>query len=175
MSDWDALIAEVKNENPKKEMEAKDALTEKNRDFEFGDALEDSTKKRVDSAMEKAEVDPLKMKPVTKVKKLETSGDNWYNIPKTEWTEEMKRDWQLIRMRSVLGPGGANSVELPEEYPDFVQFGTISENPIEGQKGRLSKKLRAPTIAESLAKDTEFRSFLEKNYQKLEKKRNGRR
>jgi hypothetical protein len=52
-----------------------------------------------------------------------------------------------------------------------VQFGVFVDNPIEGPRRRLSKKLRAPTIAESLAKDAGFRDLLETNMMKLKKKR----
>lgn len=39
-----------------------------------------------------------------KEKNEETAGPGWYNLPKTEMTEEIKKDLQLIRMRSILDP-----------------------------------------------------------------------
>ncbi|KAK8886175.1 Deoxynucleotidyltransferase terminal-interacting protein 2 [Tritrichomonas musculus] len=171
---WDTLIAQAKKENiSKKDQYADEELNtkESSRDFEFADALEDSIKKKVESSMEKAELDPFKIKPKTKVEKLETAGANWFNMPKAEITEEIKRDWELLRMRSVLKSGGVNGVQLPENPPEFLQVGVIKDNPIEGPKGRVGRRYRGATITEALVKDADFRDFLERKYQKLEKKK----
>ena len=120
--------------------------------------------------MKKAEVDPLKMKPNQKVEKVETAGENWFNMPKAEITPEIKRDWELLRMRSVFRSGADNNT-LSENPPEFLQVGTVKENPIEGRKGRAGRRYRAETITEALAKDAEFRDFIERNYQRLESKK----
>ena len=36
----------------------------------------------------------------------ETAGKEWYDLPKTEMTDDVKRDIQIIKMRSVLDPRG---------------------------------------------------------------------
>ena len=170
MADWDKLIAlktkQIQEEKPK----VKEVQIEKNENFVFGDVVESSKQKRIDEAMKKAINDPFRIEPVKPKEKIETSGDNWFNIPKAKLTEEDKRDWEILRMRSVLQKGGAGAVELPEKPPDFLQFGIVQDNPIEGRRGRVAKRFRAPTIAESLAKDEEFRDFLEMNYTKIQKK-----
>ena len=167
MADWEGLIAKLKSEQKQKEEELEPVAIEANQSFEFGDLLESSIQKKVSEALSKAEMNPLKIGPIAKKEKQETSGENWFNVPKARLSEEDKRDWQLLRMRSVLSHGGAGGVELSEEPPEFVQFGVIKDNPIEGNKNRVSKKYRAPTIAESLAKDAEFRDFIETNIKKL--------
>lgn len=169
MADWDELIAEVTNKPQKSVSEVKETAVRDVDDFSFGDALEKSMQKKVDLAIAKAELDPLKIRPVLPKEKAETAGEKWFNIPKAKLSEEDIRDWKLLKMRSVLHRGGANAVELPEDPPDFVQFGVILDNPMEGKKGRLDRKLRAPTIAESLAKDFEYREYLESNYEKIAK------
>ena len=171
MSDWDSLIAEAKNESTAILTPEKLQNGENDREFAFGDAIDDSTQKRVNEAISKAELDPYKMKPATKPEKVETAGENWYNMPKAEMTEELKRDWEILRMRSVLQKGGANAVELPEEPPEFLQVGIIRDNPMEGRKGRVSRKYRAATITEALAKDQGFRDFLESSYMKMKEKK----
>ncbi|CAP80093.1 Pc12g04660 [Penicillium rubens Wisconsin 54-1255] len=49
-----------------------------------------------------------------------TAGPEWFNLPKTEMTTELKRDLQLIRMRSVLDPKRhykkENGKAKPPEY-----------------------------------------------------------
>ena len=169
MADWDSLIASAEKRNPQNKPSIANTNIIQNSDFEFGDTLEAKTKEKIDNALSNAELDPLKISPVIKKEKVETSGPGWYDIPKVQLTEEQKRDWKLLRMRAILQRGGGKVVDLPEDPPDFIQFGTIQVNPIEGQKGRISKKLRAPTIAESLIKDKEFREFLEESYDKIKK------
>lgn len=172
MADWDEYIAELEEtKRAETRPEPVSGQIEANTAFEFGDALESAVQKRVSDAMAKAELDPLKIGPTVKKEKQETSGPMWFNVPKAKLTEEDKRDWELLRMRSALRSGGANAVELPEKPPEFLQFGVVLDNPIEGQKGRISKKYRAPTIAESLAKDAEFRDFLEASVRKLNSKK----
>lgn len=171
MADWDSLISLKTKENEVEKPEVKELETVKNKDFIFGDVLENAKQQRLDDAIQNAILNPLKIKPVEKKEKVETAGSNWYNIPKAKLSEEDKRDWDLLRMRSVLTKGGVNAVELPEKPPEFLQFGVVQDNPIEGNRGRVAKRLRAPTIAESLAKDEQFHDFMEKNYEKLEKKK----
>ena len=36
--------------------------------------------------------------------KKATAGSDWYNLPKTVVTPELKRDLQLLKMRDVLDP-----------------------------------------------------------------------
>jgi hypothetical protein len=116
-------------------------------------------------------MNPLRIGPRLKKTKAETSGPDWFNVPKVNLTEEEKRDWDLLRMRSVIGKTRANVYQLPEKPPDFLQFGVVVGSAIEGKRGRLSKKFRGRTIAESLAKDAEFRDFLDMNVQKMKRKR----
>ena len=45
-----------------------------------------------------------KKKKKRKHKAKETAGKGWYNLPKAEMTDEVKRDLQVIKMRNVLDP-----------------------------------------------------------------------
>ena len=170
MADRDGLIAQLESAAvPTSQSSDTPVVVESNQSYEFGDLLESSVQQRVKEALEKAETNPHKIGPTIKQEKQETSGPNWFNVPKANLSEADKRDWQILRMRSVISSGGANGVELPEEPPEFLQFAVVRDNPVEGQRGRVSRKLRAPTIAESLAKDAEFRDFLETNLRKIQK------
>ena len=45
--------------------------------------------------------------PLTRLneqKKKATAGKNWFDLPRTELTPQLKRDLQLIKMRNVLDP-----------------------------------------------------------------------
>lgn len=47
---------------------------------------------------------PLTVADFNPQDKKASSGSDWYNLPQTVLTPELKRDLQLLRMRSVLDP-----------------------------------------------------------------------
>jgi hypothetical protein len=106
---------------------------------------------------------------VIQVKKT-TAGPNWYDIPKTDLTPELKRDLQLIRLRSVLDPkrhykkdGNRN------QFPEFSQVGTIIEGPTEFFSARIPNKDRKTTfVGDILATETSTNQykFMYNNIQK---------
>lgn len=70
-------------------------------------------------------------------------------MPKTELTPELKRDLQLLRMRSVLDPKRHYKKENGKAKPsEFSQVGTIIEGPTEFFSGRIVKKDRKKTFVE---------------------------
>jgi hypothetical protein len=73
-------------------------------------------------------------------------------------------------MRGAIGKPSTRAHQLPEKPPDFLQFGVVVGSAIEGPRGKLRRKLRGRTIAESLSKDGDFRDFLDANVRKMKKK-----
>ncbi|KAJ5092250.1 Fcf2 pre-rRNA processing [Penicillium alfredii] len=90
-----------------------------------------------------------------------TAGADWFNLPKTELTPELKRDFQLLRMRSVLDPKRHYKKESGKaKLPEFSQVGTIIEGPTEFFSGRITKKDRKKTfVEETMALERETRRF----------------
>lgn len=90
-----------------------------------------------------------------------TAGPDWFNLPKTELTPELKRDLQLIRMRSVLDPKRHYKKENGKaKIPEFSQVGTIIQGPTEFFSGRIAKKDRKKNfVEEALALERENRRF----------------
>lgn len=43
-------------------------------------------------------------KAIRKKERSKTKGDQWYNLPAPEMTEEKERDLEIIQMRSILNP-----------------------------------------------------------------------
>lgn len=76
----------------------------------------------------------------------------------------MKRDLQLLRMRSVLDPKRHYKKEGGKaKPPEYSQVGTIIEGPGEFFKGRIAKKDRKDTfVDEALSGETESRRFKRK-------------
>lgn len=90
-----------------------------------------------------------------------TAGPEWFDLPKTELTPELKRDLQLLRMRSVLDPKRHYKKESGKaKAPEFSQIGTIIEGPTEYFSGRIAKKDRKKTfVEETMALERENRRF----------------
>ena len=71
-------------------------------------------------------------------------------MPKTELTPELKRDLQLLQMRSVLDPKRHYKKDNKSSLPAYSQVGEIIEGPTEYFSGRLSNKERKRTLAEEI-------------------------
>jgi len=87
----------------------------------------------------------------------ETAGPGWYNLPKTELTDEVKRDLQVLKMRKVLNTKQHYKREDSKAIPKFFQMGTIIEGSHEYYSSRISKKERKRTMVDELLADSEFR------------------
>ena len=85
--------------------------------------------------------------------KAASAGSDWFDLPKTTVTPELKRDLQLLRMRSILDPkrhykkADTNRRSL---IPEFSQLGTIVEGPTEFFSGRLGKKERKKSFVDDV-------------------------
>ena len=70
-------------------------------------------------------------------------GSDWFNLPRTDLTPEIKRDIQLLKMRSVLDPKRHYKKEnIKARAPEHFQTGTLIEGPTEFFSSRLLNKDR---------------------------------
>jgi hypothetical protein len=84
---------------------------------------------------------------LTQTTAKETLSD-WYNLPKTDLTPELKRDLQLLNMRSVLDPKRMYKKQGKFKVPEYSQVGVIVEGPTEFYSARLQKSERKKTFVE---------------------------
>ncbi|KAL4818171.1 Fcf2 pre-rRNA processing-domain-containing protein [Aspergillus spinulosporus] len=114
--------------------------------------------------------------PKTSKKDKPTAGNEWFNLPKTELTPDLKRDLQLLRMRSILDPKRHYKKESGKaQPPKYSQVGTIIEGPTEFFSGRIPKRDRKKTfVDEALALEKETRRFETRYNNVQEKKRSGK-
>ncbi|KAL4877637.1 Fcf2 pre-rRNA processing-domain-containing protein [Aspergillus karnatakaensis] len=98
---------------------------------------------------------------VTSKKDKPTAGSDWFDLPKTDLTPELKRDLQLLRMRSILDPKRHYKKENAKaQLPKFSQVGTIIEGPTEFFSGRIAKRDRKKTfVEEALVLEKETKRF----------------
>ncbi|KXT13709.1 hypothetical protein AC579_8104 [Pseudocercospora musae] len=120
--------------------------------------------------------DPVAARKVADEKRKATAGSDWFNLPKTELTPELKRDLQLIKMRNVLDPHRHYKKEGGKmKPPEYCQVGTIIEGPTEFFSGRIENKKRKRTLVEEvLAGEQETHRFKNKYGQLQEKKTSGK-
>ncbi|KAJ5715051.1 uncharacterized protein N7483_012232 [Penicillium malachiteum] len=110
--------------------------------------------------------------PKKTAKEKITAGPQWFDLPKTEMTTELKRDLQLLRMRSVLDAKRHYKKDNGKfKPPEFSQVGTIIEGATEFFSGRIVKKDRKKTfVAEAMALEKENRRF-ESKYRDIQTKK----
>lgn len=108
--------------------------------------------------------------------KKATAGPMWFNLPRTDLTPELKRDLQLLRMRSVLDPKRHFKKDnRKSDVPEFSQVGTIIEGPTEFRSARLTNRERKRTLVEEvLAGELSTRRFKSKYNEIQKSKTSGR-
>ncbi|PBP20243.1 rRNA-processing protein FCF2 [Diplocarpon rosae] len=86
-----------------------------------------------------------------RIEKKATAGADWFNMPRTNLTPELKRDLQLLRMRDVLDPKRHYKKDnRKQQIPEYSQVGTIIEGPTEYFSSRLMNKDRKRTLVEEV-------------------------
>jgi len=111
------------------------------------------------TSLEEKEKDPKGLsvrvvEPTENKKKApkDNAGADWYNMPKTNLTPELKRDLQILRMRDVvaLGKQYFKKDNRKDFIPEYSQVGTIIAGATDGRDNRLTRKERKRTIVEEV-------------------------
>jgi len=106
-------------------------------------------------------------------KKLElkeaTSGKNWYDMPRLEETDEIKKDLEILKLRGTLDPARHfRKSDRKRANPKYFHVGTIVETAADFYSGRLPKKDRKQTLVEELMADAKIKQRLKKKLAKRE-------
>ncbi|RKF62898.1 rRNA-processing protein fcf2 [Erysiphe neolycopersici] len=117
-------------------------------------------------------VDPVLMKKNLDQENKATAGTDWFNLPRTRLTPELKRDLQLLRMRDVLDPKRHYKKDnMRNKIPEFSQVGTIIEGPTEYFSGRLTNKERKKTLVEETLDHEKVTGRFKKKYNEIQSKK----
>lgn len=94
---------------------------------------------------------------------------DWYNLPRTNLTPELKRDLQVLRMRDVVAMGKQffKRDTRKDFVPEYSQVGTIIAGATDGISGRLTRKERKRTIVEEVLSGENLNKFKSK-YQDIQ-------
>ncbi|KAF1971875.1 nucleolus protein-like protein required for cell viability [Bimuria novae-zelandiae CBS 107.79] len=120
--------------------------------------------------------DPVQLKKQKKEEKRATAGSDWFNLPRTEMTPELRRDLQLLKMRNVLdSKRHYKKSDSKSDVPAFSQVGTIIEGPTEFYSSRINKKDRHQTLVEEvLAQEEQSGKFKSKYENIITSKKSGK-
>ncbi|KAL2718952.1 deoxynucleotidyltransferase terminal-interacting protein 2 isoform X1 [Vespula squamosa] len=109
-----------------------------------------------------------------KAEREKNKGRDWFNLPATEITDEIKHDLEIIQMRSVLDPKHFYKKNDLKVLPKYFQIGKVVDSPIDYYSSRLTKKERKKTIVEELMADAEFAKYNKRKYKEIIEEKNKR-
>ncbi|KAI9824822.1 MAG: hypothetical protein M1826_007244 [Phylliscum demangeonii] len=115
--------------------------------------------------------DPVLVKERRQKEKMATAGSDWFNMPRTNLTPEVKRDFQLLRARSVLDPKRHYKKENRSKrsyIPDFSQTGTIIQGPTEFHSARIPNKERRKTFVAEVLGQTDAVTRFKRKYDEVQ-------
>ncbi|KAI1824871.1 Fcf2-domain-containing protein [Xylaria intraflava] len=78
------------------------------------------------------------------------AGPQWFNLPATDLTPELRRDLQLLKMRDILDPKRHYKKDNSRAIPQFSQVGTIIPGATDYFSSRTTKKERKRTLLEQV-------------------------
>ncbi|KAI9260825.1 Fcf2 pre-rRNA processing-domain-containing protein [Sporodiniella umbellata] len=96
-----------------------------------------------------------------------TAGDNWFDMPRTEMTPEIKRDLQVLKMRHVLDRKRHYKKTGKQADPKYFQVGRIIEGPTEFFSARMTKKERKQTIVDELLASEENKQYYKRKHEQV--------
>ncbi|CAG9765146.1 unnamed protein product [Ceutorhynchus assimilis] len=110
------------------------------------------------------DVSKRKLQQERKQEREKTKGKNWYGLPATEMTEEVKQDLEILQMRSVLDPKHFYKKNDLKVLPKYFQVGKVLDSPLEFYNNRLTNKERKKTLVDELLADAEFQQYNKRKY-----------
>lgn len=104
-----------------------------------------------------------------------SKGKNWFNLPATEVTDEIKNDLEVIQMRSVLDPQHFYKKNDLKVLPKYFQVGKVLPSPLDYYNERGARKSKRKTLVDELMDDAAFQRFNKRKYAEVmeEKKKSG--
>ncbi|KAM0699649.1 hypothetical protein Q7P36_000652 [Cladosporium allicinum] len=133
--------------------------------------LIDEKYRQTGSLIRKVE-DPVTARKLAEEKKKATAGTQWYNLPRTDLTPELKRDLQLLKMRNVLDPHRHYKKDGGKmQAPEYSQVGTVIQGPTEYLSARIQNKDRKRTLVEEVLAGEQQSGRFKKKYAEVQTKK----
>lgn len=115
--------------------------------------------------------DPIVVKQ-KKSGEQETAGKEWFNMPKTEVTKQVKNDLLVLAKRDVLDPK-RHYKKQKWVQPEFFQIGEIVND---HYSKNMSRKQKGSSIINELLVDDDTKKYFKRRYDEIQQtKTSGRR
>ncbi|KAL9587554.1 MAG: hypothetical protein Q9212_000131 [Teloschistes hypoglaucus] len=105
-----------------------------------------------------------------------SAGPEWFYLPRTKLTPELKRNLQILKMRSIWDPKRHYKNDSRKDLvPQYSQFGTILEGPTEFYSSRISKRDRKQSFVDEVLAVEDHTQLFRSKYDGVQvSKRSGR-
>ncbi|XP_059632037.1 rRNA-processing protein fcf2 [Cornus florida] len=115
---------------------------------------------------------PKQLNKLLKKQVKDTTGKNWFDMPAPTVTPELRKDLQLLKLRSAMDPKRhyKKSDTKSKTLPKYFQVGTVIESASEFFTGRLTKKERKATLADELLSDPFLGDYRKRKVQEIEER-----
>ncbi|XP_066262407.1 deoxynucleotidyltransferase terminal-interacting protein 2-like [Euwallacea similis] len=117
------------------------------------------------------EISKKRLQQERKKEREKTKGKNWYGLPATEMTDELKQDLEVLQMRSVLDPKRFYKKNDLKVLPKYFQVGKVMDAPLDFYNNRLTKKERKRTLVDELLSDAEFQKYNKRKFKEIEEEK----
>ncbi|XP_068648424.1 rRNA-processing protein fcf2-like [Aristolochia californica] len=112
--------------------------------------------------------DPKKLNKLLRKQVKDTSGKGWFDMPAATITPEIKKDLQILKLRSVIDPKRHYKKGDSKTLPKYFQVGTVIESASDFFSGRLTRKDRKATLAEELLSDQALGDYRKRKVREIE-------
>ncbi|KAH9684148.1 hypothetical protein WN944_025229 [Citrus x changshan-huyou] len=114
--------------------------------------------------------DPKKLNKLLKKQIKDTAGTSWFDMPAATITPELKKDLQLLKLRSAMDPKRhyKKSEAKSKTLPKYFQVGTVVESSTDFFSSRLTKKERKATLADELLSDPTLGQYRKRKVREIE-------
>lgn len=98
----------------------------------------------------------------------DTAGKQWYDLPATKITEDVKLQLRLLRLRGAYDPKRFYKSIDDTKFPKYFQIGTVVDNATDFYGGRLTNKERGADLTQELLGDADIKYSRKRRYNKLQ-------
>ncbi|GAB4814992.1 hypothetical protein N2152v2_002038 [Parachlorella kessleri] len=101
----------------------------------------------------------------------DTAGKQWFDLPATAITDEVKRDLRMLRLRTAFDPKAFYKKLDSTKFPKHFQVGTVVEGAADFYSARLTKGERKRTFTEEVMADPHLAEVRNKRFSKLQEEK----
>ncbi|XP_031473795.1 rRNA-processing protein fcf2-like [Nymphaea colorata] len=115
--------------------------------------------------------DPKKINKLQRKQLKDTTGKKWFEMSAPNITSELKKDLEILKLRSVIDPKRHYKKSDSKTLPKYFQVGTVVEPVSEYFSSRLTRRQRKATLTDELLSDRGFHQYRKRKVSEIEDER----